>query len=118
MKAALSITGKKQRTLYSILQQLLTQQRNFNMITFNKKVNEKKTQERAARLMEDFFEDPENDFSNAPELIEQFGEAEKTEEIAEMLRSVRDHMRSFVHRTLKFTRNLERFSAELEKTSN
>ena len=88
------------------------------MLTFNKKVNEKKTQERAAKLMEDFFEDPENDFSNAPELIEQFSEAARPEDIAEMLRNVRDHMRSFGHRTFKFTRNLERFTAELEKASN
>ena len=89
------------------------------MLTFSKKVNEKKTQERAAKIMEDFFEDPDNDFSNAPELIEQFNEAEKPEEITEMLHRLRDHMRSFGHRTAKFIRSLERFSVELEKkTSN
>jgi hypothetical protein len=88
------------------------------MITFSKKVNGKKTQERAAKLMEDFFEDPDNDFSNAPELIEQFSEAEGQAEVTEMLHRLRDHMRSFGHRTAKFVRNLERFTAELEKTGN
>ena len=89
------------------------------MLTFNKKVNEKKTQERASKVMEDFFEDPDNDLSNAPELIEQFGEAESPEEITEMLHRLRDHMRSFGHRTFKFIRSLERFASELEKrTSN
>ena len=89
------------------------------MLTFNKKVNEKKTQERVIKTMEDFFENPDNDLSNAPELIEQFSETENPEEISEMLRGLRDHMRSFGHRTFKFTRSLERFTTELEKrTSN
>jgi len=88
------------------------------MLTFNKKVNEKKTQERAVKTMEDFFEDPDNDLSNAPELVEQFGEAENPEEITEMLRNLRDHMRSYGHRIFKFTRNLERFTAELEKRAS
>ena len=88
------------------------------MLTFNKKVNEKKTQERAVKTMEDFFEDPDNDLSNAPELIEQFGESENPEEIKEILGNLRDHMRSYGHRIFKFTRNLERFTAELEKRAS
>jgi len=88
------------------------------MLTFNKKVNEKKTQERAVKTMEEFFEDPDNDLSNAPELIEQFGESESPEEVKEMLCNLRDHMRSFAHRTFKFTRNLERYTAELEKRNS
>ncbi|MDR0531396.1 MAG: hypothetical protein LBG83_04955 [Oscillospiraceae bacterium] len=85
------------------------------MLTFNKKVNAKKTQERAIKTLEDFFEDPDNDFSNTPELIEQFGEAENPEEMGEMLNMVRDYMRSFGHRASKFIRAIERYTAELEK---